>query len=299
MRRVTRVGLVVNLLLSAVKLVGGIMGSSQAVVADAIHSLSDCLTDVVILVGVHYWTKPPDKDHPYGHRRIETLVTVFIGLTLASVAFGLIYGAIQSFREPSDSLPGPMALIAALISVAVKETLYRWTRKRGARIKSSALVANAWHQRTDALSSLPAAVAVVAIMINPELAFLDAVGALLVSLFILHAAWRIIMPGVGQLTDRGASPDEVEKIKRIVLTVGRVKNTHHIRTRSSGYGLQVDLHILVDGALSVRDGHRVAELVKARLIAEVPHIIDVVVHTEPHDDHSGLHSLPPTDIKGD
>ncbi len=283
-RRVTGVGLVANLVLSAIKMAGGIWGSSQAVVADAVHSLSDCATDLVILFGVRYWSKPPDDDHPYGHQRIETLITISIGFFLAAVGFGLIYDAITSFTEPRQGTPGSIALVAAVISIAVKETLYRWTRAAGDRIRSSALVANAWHQRTDALSSIPAALAVCASFYDPHLAFLDSIGALLVSLFILHAAWRIVTPGVSQLTDKGADKKDIDSIERTSMEIEGVREVHKIRTRFSGLGLQVDLHVLVDGTLSVSQGHEISERVQTHLIEKHPHVVDVVVHIEPHCD---------------
>ncbi len=280
-RRVTRVGLATNIVLSAIKLAGGIVGSSQAVVADAVHSISDCGTDIAILVGVRYWSKPPDADHPYGHQRIETLVTVAIGLVLATVAAGLISDAIATFSAPRASTPGTVALIAALVSIASKEILFRWTRTAGNRIRSSALTANAWHQRTDALSSIPAALAVVASWIDPKLAFLDSVGEMLVSLFILHAAWRIVTPGLSQLTDKGADARDLQIIKQTALEVEGVSEVHKVRTRFSGLGLQVDLHALVDGEITVRQGHDISELIQEKLFRTHPHVVDVIVHIEP------------------
>jgi cation diffusion facilitator family transporter len=281
-RRVTRWGLTANILLSMLKLSAGFWSSSQAVIADGVHSLSDCITDLAILVGVRYWSEPPDTQHPYGHQRIETLVTIFIGLVLAVAALGMMYDAILSFDGPRSGPPGITALVVAVFSIVAKEGLYRWTKSKGTRIKSSALIANAWHQRSDALSSIPVAIAVAAARINPDLRFLDGVGALLVCLFILYAAWNIIAPGIGQLVDRGATNTELEKIRILALEPKSVLDVHKIRTRYSGLGLHVDLHVLVDGAMSVHDGHEVAGLVKATLLAKAPNVVDVVVHIEPY-----------------
>ncbi|MDJ0761571.1 MAG: cation diffusion facilitator family transporter [Myxococcota bacterium] len=294
-RRAVLIGLAINLFLSLVKFIGGVWGSSQAVVADAIHSLSDCVTDVAILIGVNFWTKPPDADHPYGHRRIETVVTVFIGLSLAAVAFGIVADAVSSFAEPGRHPPGNVALIAALISVATKEVLYRWTKKAGTRTQSPALIANAWHHRSDAMSSIPAVITVGLSRVDPSLTFLDGIGALLVSMFILYAAWQIVMPGLAQLTDKGATAEEIEKIQRIVQRIDSVRDVHQIRSRFSGLGLHVDLHILVDGDLSVRKGHAIAEIAKTQLMKEIPSIVDVVSHIEPVEENSGLTSIPPCD----
>ena len=280
-QRVTKWGLAANIFLSALKLIAGFWGSSQAVVADGVHSLTDCITDLAILVGVRYWSEPPDPQHPYGHRRIETLVTVGIGTLLALTAAGMMYDAILSFSKPASGPPGTSALVVALFSIVAKEALYRWTKSVGTRIKSSALIANAWHQRSDALSSVPVAIAVVAATINPHLGYFDGIGALLVCLFILYASWNIIRPGIAQLVDRGATPDEVKAIRKLALSHDAVRDVHQVRTRYSGLGLQVDLHVLVDGALSVHQGHEVAELVQATLLEKAPDVVDVVVHIEP------------------
>ncbi len=282
-RRVTKWGLVANITLSALKLAAGFWGSSQAVIADGIHSLSDCITDLAILVGVRYWSEPPDAQHPYGHRRIETLITIFIGVVLAVAALGMMYDAILSLSASKSNQPGGVALAAVLFSIFAKEGLYRWTKSVGTRMKSSALIANAWHQRSDALSSVPVAIAVAVATVYPSLGFLDGVGALLVCLFILYAAWNIVAPGIAQLVDRGADKTEVEQIRRIALDQPHVIDVHKVRTRYSGLGLQVDLHVVVDGNMSVHAGHEVAGKVKATLLAKAKNVIDAVVHIEPHD----------------
>jgi len=289
-RRVTWIGLAVNLALAGIKLVAGLLGSSQAVVADAVHSLSDCLTDLAILIGVRYWSQPPDDEHPYGHRRIETLVTVFIGLALAGVAIGLAWDAIDALVVAEHAVPGPIALGAALASIAVKEVLYRWTKAAGARVGSSALAANAWHHRSDALSSIPAALAVGAALVDPSLAFLDSVGAIAVAAFILFAAWKIVAPALDQLIDRGAAPEEAASIAAIAAAVAGVREVHRVRTRRSGLGLHVDLHALVDDELTVQRAHDIATEIKTRLIAEGPAVLDVVVHMEPFREQSLDHA---------
>jgi cation diffusion facilitator family transporter len=282
-RWVTWVGLVINLMLSALKLTAGIVGASQAVVADAIHSLSDGVTDVAILVGVRYWSKPPDAEHPHGHRRIETLVTGMIGLLLAGVAVGLVYNALVTLREKHGAPPGWIAFAAAVVSIISKELLYRWTIMMGRRIKSPAVIANAWHHRSDGLSSIPAAVAVAAAALSPGWSFLDHVGALVVSVFILQAAWSIMAPALGQLIDTGVSKDARDRIRSVALAVDGVKLVHAIRTRHVGSGVQVDLHVKVDGDMTVRKGHDISEVVKRHLIADGPDVVDVIVHLEPYE----------------
>ncbi len=283
-RRVTATGLVVNLVLSALKFAGGILGHSQAVTADAVHSLSDSMTDVAILVGIRYWSKPPDVSHPHGHRRVETLVTMAIGVVLAVVAGGLLWNAISTFGERHTSPPEWIALAAALISIVSKEILYHWTAAAGRRIRSMPLTANAWHHRSDALSSIPAALAVGGAMIHPAWSFLDHIGAVVVSLFIFQAAFKIIFPEMGKLLDSGASEETLHHIRSLVMEVPGVRYVHRIRTRYCGSTcLAVDLHIKVDPAMTVEVGHGISESVKRRLLASDSNIIDVVVHLEPYE----------------
>jgi cation diffusion facilitator family transporter len=285
-RLVTGVGLAANIALAAAKMVGGLLGHSQALIADAVHSLSDCTTDVAILVGVRYWSEPPDASHPYGHRRIETLVTAFIGLALAAVAVGLAYDAIDALVAGTHETPGPIALGAAALSIVVKEVLYHWTRRVGGRVGSSALEANAWHHRSDALSSVPVAIAVGAVLIDPSLSFLDSVGAIAVALFILFAAWKIVRPALDQLIDRAAPRKVADELRRIAGAVAGVREVHDIRTRQSGLGLHVDLHVLVDDELTVQQGHDIATQVREDLIEDGPNVFDVIVHIEPYRDHA-------------
>ena len=176
-RKVTWVGLVVNLFLAAIKFIAGIYGRSQALVADAIHSLTDLTTDIAVIAGSHYWSRPPDENHPYGHRRLETLVTVFIGIALIAAGIGIGWKAISALQEKHVAPPKWIAVFAALVSIGCKESLYRWTAITGRRVKSAALAANAWHHRTDAISSIPVLIAVAGARIAPAWSFLDKVGA--------------------------------------------------------------------------------------------------------------------------
>jgi cation diffusion facilitator family transporter len=275
---------VLNVSLAALKMLAGIFGASQALVADAVHSVSDTVTDATILVGVRFWSAPPDENHPHGHGRIETAITVGIGAALAVVATGLVLHAIEDLQNPASThSPGWITFFAALVSIGSKEAIYRWTAIVGKRIKSSAVLANAWHHRSDALSSIPAAIAVLGARIHPQWHFLDPIGAIVVSVFIIHAAGVIALPALGQLVDVAASRLDREKIETIALETEGVQEIHAVRTRHVGSGLQVDLHILVDGDMSVRQGHKIAGAVKHRLLDEGPEVIDVVVHLEPND----------------
>ena len=278
---VTWTGMLVNVLLSVFKIVAGYFGRSQTILADGFHSLSDTVTDIAIIVGVKYWCAPPDETHPHGHRRIETIITQFIGLVLAAVAVGISYRAIVTLHEMHSRPPEMIALIAGLVSIVSKEAIYQWTVFVSKKIRSSAVAANAWHHRSDAFSSIPAVIAVGVARIFPSWSFVDHVGAIIVSLFILQAAWKIVWPSLKELADTGASPELINEIERIILSTVGVLSVHKIRTRKMGHGYQVDLHIQVNGRITVVEGHNIAEATKANLIRKGPDILDVIVHFEP------------------
>jgi len=279
---VTLWGLVVNLGLSALKCVGGILGHSQALVADAVHSLSDTTTDLAVLIGAKFWTAPADADHPHGHGRIETIVTSVIGIALAGVGIGLGYRAILTLPEYHASRPTWLAFAAACLSIVVKEALYRWTVRVGRRVRSPAVIANAWHHRSDALSSVPVAVAVLGTHIHPAWGFLDHVATVVVTVLILHAAWTITWPALRQLVDAGANAHQRQRILTLAQGTPGVRAVHKLRTRHIGPGLQMDLHVLVDPDLTVAEGHAIAGAVKKRLLQYGPEVVDVLVHVEPY-----------------
>jgi cation diffusion facilitator family transporter len=289
-RRVTFVGLLVNLALASIKFALGIAGQSQALLADALHSVSDMVTDVVVIVGAPLWSQPADEDHPYGHGRYETLATILIGVLLGAAGIGIAWRALASMGEAVQ--PGWIALIGAVLSLVVKEALYRWTIWSGRAVRSSALMANAWHHRADAFSSVPVALAVLGARIWPEWAFLDQVGAVLVALLILNATWHIVMPALNLLVDRGVSTTHRDQIGAIARSTTGVCAIHALRTRHIGSGFSVDLHVLVDPDISVRAGHDIARVVKERIIDQDDEVVDVLVHIEPFDDfhHQDLES---------
>jgi len=281
--RITWVGLIVNLFLATFKFIVGFLGYSHAVVADAFHSLSDMSTDLAVLLGVKFWSAPADENHPYGHNRIETIVTAIIGIILAIVALGIIYTSITNIREMHLKQPVWIAITGSLLSIILKEALFRLTVIVGKRTKSSAVIANAWHHRSDALSSVPALIAVSLAVINKNLAFIDHIGALVVSIFILKISWDIIVPCLSELSDSGAPRKYYERIKSIALNVKGVRAVHAIRTRKFGSGLHIDLHIMVDGKITVQEGHDISGVVKYALIEKIPEILDVIIHLEPYE----------------
>lgn len=280
-RKVTWIGLFANVLLAGFKFLAGIIGSSQALVADAIHSLTDLTTDIAVIAGSHYWSRPPDESHPYGHQRMETLVTVFIGIVLAVAGVGVGWKAISTLHAKHASSPGWIAVLAALISIICKEVIYRWTAMIGRRVKSSALAANAWHHRADAISSVPVLIAVAGARVFPSWSFLDHLGAAVVSILILYSSIKIMWPGLSELIDVGAPTEIRKRIRASALKNKGVLQVHDIRTRYVSSSIQVDLHIVVDGSITVREGHDIADNVKHRIITEIQEVLDVIVHVDP------------------
>ena len=286
-RRITWIGLWMNVGLTGLKFLAGWLGHSSVLIADAIHSFSDLATDVMILIGSRFWGRPADCDHPYGHAKIETVVTLFIGIALVLVALGLIYDAVNTLldllrlKEPLVS-PTWFPLVAALISIVLKEYLYQITARLGTRLKSPAVVANAWHHRSDALSSIPAAMAVGAcLFFGTEYAFLDPVGTVVVGFMIIYAAWEILRPTFGTLLDGGASQTHCEEIAETIKTFPEVRGLHKLRTRLLGpTGISVDVHIQVDPKMPVAEAHDLSHQIKRKL-AEDKDVIETFIHIEP------------------
>ena len=280
-RTITIIGLVANIALSIFKFVIGILGGSQAVVADALHSFSDTSSDLVILFGVQYWLAPPDENHPYGHRKIESFVSIVIGMILITVAIGIGYDGILSLLDRRLAKLTWYVMAGPLVSLFTKELLFRKTYEIGVRINSSSLKANAWHHRTDALSSIPVLIAVIATLIDPRLSFLDAIGAIVVSAFIIKVGIDILYSNINDLMDTGMSKERLAGLKTLILSMDNVRGVHKIRTRKMASCIYIDLHLEVDGSLTVTQGHDVSEQVKQTLIRSNPQIIDVLVHLEP------------------
>ncbi len=301
--RVTWVGVAVNVGLALFKGLAGYWAGSKALIADAVHTVSDLATDCAILVGVRYWSAPADDNHPHGHGKIETLVTLGIGMALAAVGLALGYEAVASLLAVfakgvspavSESLNAAslIALMAAFVSIVAKELLYRWTAGEGVRLGSSAVIANAWHHRSDAFSSIPPLLAlggeIVGGWFGYNLWYFDAIGTLVVCVMLLQAAWHVVEPTLGTLLDASADRRLCSTIRRTVLATPGVISTHQVRTRViGGNAVAVDLHISVDRNLTVAKGHAIAADVKYRLLALGGALgaypVDVLVHVEPGD----------------
>ena len=283
--RITLWGVAVNLVLAVIKIFGGIVGQSQALLADGIHSLSDLASDGMVLLAVKHAGEDADEDHPYGHARYETLATVALGILLIGVAVGITYGAVTRLQHPEEiAVPALFTLIIAAISIFSNEGLYHATRKVAKKIRSPLLEANAWHHRSDAVSSIVVLIGIGATYIGYPL--LDAVAAILVALMIAKIGLDLSRQSVQELVDTALEPEMVEKIKQTILDIDDVRELHMLRSRRMGHNALIDVHILVSPKLSVSEGHHISEAVEKTLIEKFDAVNDVTVHIDPEDDET-------------
>ena len=287
--KVTLVGSAANVLLTVFKFVAGIVGHSAAMTADAIHSLSDLLTDAVVLLFVRISSKPEDKDHDYGHGKYETLATTIIGIALAAVAIGIGWKAVEAllfwYSGGTLEAPGMLALWAAVVSIVLKELVYRYTVHRGKTLNSPAVQANAWHHRSDALSSMGTLAGIGgAILLGDRWTALDPLAGLVVSIFILRVAWKLLKGSFNELLE-ASLPDEVEKeILEVVTSFPDVSDPHHLRTRRIGSRYAIELHIRMDGSMPLAESHaRTCEIERA-LKARFGERTHITLHVEPRKD---------------
>lgn len=286
--RVTIAGSIGNLLLLVFKFVAGIVGHSAAMMADAVHSLSDFVTDIVVVVFVRISAKPADEDHDYGHGKYETLATAVIGLILFVVGLGILKtGAVSVWRFlHGETLPEPgmLALVAAAVSIVVKEALYQYTAIKGKKLHSPVVVANAWHHRSDALSSVGTALGIGgAIFLGEKWRVLDPLAAIVVSIFILRVAVRLIKPCVDELLEKSLPREVEDRIRGIILSFPGVSSPHHLRTRRIGNRYAIEVHVRMDGRLSLHEAHDRATDIERRLKAEFGPDTHVGIHVEPEE----------------
>ncbi|MBP5389980.1 MAG: cation transporter [Bacteroidales bacterium] len=284
--RVTLVGSLVNLLLMALKFVAGIVGRSGAMMADAVHSLSDFLTDIVVLVFVGISARPQDESHDYGHGKFETVATMLIGLALAAAAVGIIVSGASKLAAwlQGEALPAPgrLALWAALVSIATKELLYRYTALRGRKLASPALTANAWHHRSDALSSVGAAIGIGgAILLGDRWTVLDPLASIVVGGLLAKVALDLLKPSLGELTDQSL-PDAAEaEIREVLLSEPGVSEPHNLKTRRIGSRVAIEVHIRLDGDLPLREAHETASRLEKKLRERFGGDAHIMIHMEP------------------
>lgn len=284
--RVTLWGSMVNFLLLLGKFAAGIGGHSAAMLADAVHSLSDFVTDVVVIFFVRISSKPEDKGHDYGHGKYETLATALIGLLLCGVGAGILWNGASSIYDYCQGKvleqPGMVALAAALLSILCKEALYRYAVACGKRLNSQVVVANAWHHRSDALSSIGTAMGIGgAICLGESWRVLDPVAAVIVSIFILKVSISLLVPCVDELLEKSL-PDEVEsQIERAVLSFPDVSEPHHLRTRRIGSYYSIDMHVRMDGRITLEEAHRTATAIEHKLRELFGEGTLISIHVEP------------------
>ncbi len=285
-RRVTWVSVIVNLLLTVAQVIIGYLGNSQALVADGIHTLSDLLTDFMVLFALFHSKKAADAEHPYGHERIETATTLMLGIILFAVGAGIAVRAVLRMLE-TTALPTPdlMTLWVALFTLVAKEGLFRYLMHTANRLNSNMLRANAWHSRSDAISSLVVVAGIGGSLIG--FAYLDAVAAIVVAVMIAKIAIDLGWQALRELVDTGLAAEDVDAIRQTILSVSGVKALHLLRTRRVGGQALADVHIIVDDHVSVSEGHQISEAVRAKLIKEIAPMTDVMVHIDTEEDVEG------------
>lgn len=284
--KVTIVGSIVNFLLLVFKFFAGIAGHSAAMLADAVHSLSDFITDIVVIVFVRIAGKPEDKGHDYGHGKYETLATAIIGLLLLCVGFGIFWNGASSIytflRGGQLESPGVVALVAALVSIVSKEILYQYTVIQGKKLNSQAVIANAWHHRSDALSSIGTAIGIGgAILLGDHWRVLDPVAAVVVSFFIMKVSVRLLIPCVDELLEKSLPEDVEKEIEQTVLSFPGVSQPHHLRTRRIGNYYAIELHVRMDGKITLEEAHSTVTAIENKLKEMFGKGTHVGIHVEP------------------
>ena len=283
MDKATWWGLIVNLLLSIGKLVFGFIGHSQALIADGLHSLSDLVSDGLVLLATHHSNTDADEDHPYGHARYETFATITLAVLLSAVGIGIGVDAFNRLLDyQSIAIPASITLWVAGISILSKEVLYQYTMIVARKMKSKLLEANAWHHRSDAISSIVVFVGIAGAMWGYPL--LDSVAAIIVAFMICKIGWELGHQSFQELVDTGLEPEVLEAIEKSILEVDGVNQLHMLRSRRMGHNALVDVHILVSPNLSVSEGHQISEAVEMALVNGFDEINDVTVHIDPEDD---------------
>ena len=284
--RITLIGSIVNFLLLIIKFLAGIIGHSAAMVADAVHSLSDFVTDIIVILFVRISGKPEDEDHDYGHGKYETLATAIIGIILFFVGVGILVNGTTSVIDTLNGKPlappSILALIVAGVSIITKEALYQYTVIKGKHLNSQALTANAWHHRSDALSSIGTLAGIGgAICLGETWRVLDPIAAIVVSLFIMKVSIKLLKPCVDELLERSLPAETENKILDIILSFSEVSSPHHLRTRRIGNNIAIEVHIRMDGNISLLDAHTLASKIEQRLKEEFGEKTHIGVHMEP------------------
>lgn len=284
--KVTLWGGVVNLLLLVFKFVAGVTAHSSAMIADAVHSLSDFVTDIVVIAFVRISGKPQDEDHDYGHGKYETFATALIGAALLFVGIGIFAdsasGIVGFMRGERLEAPGMLAFVAALVSVLSKEAVYRYTFIKGRRLNSKAVIANAWHHRSDALSSIGTMAGIGgAIFLGDTWRVLDPLAALVVSLFVIRVAWQLVKPSIDELLEKSLPKEMEDTITAVILSFKGVRSPHHLRTRYIGNTIAIEVHIRLDGSMTLSEAHDITKRIEAALKEKFGERTHIGIHMEP------------------
>lgn len=280
--RISRVSILVNVFLSAIKLVAGVIAHSSAMISDAVHSLSDVLSTFVVMVGIQIASKDSDEEHPYGHERFECVASIVLAVMLALTAAGIGYSGIQAIRGGVEGLkvPGMLALIAAIVSIIVKELMFWYTKAGADKIKSGALMADAWHHRTDAMSSVGSLLGIAAARFGFPI--FDPIASVVICLFVFKAAYDIFKDAIDKMVDASVDEEEVEQIRTVISNQEGVMAVDDIRTRIFGSRYYVDVEIAADGNLSLKEAHDIAQKVHDSIENSFPEIKHVMVHVNPY-----------------
>lgn len=281
---VTIVGIVANLVLVVIKIYAGLLSKSQALLADGIHSLSDLLSDFIVLFGLKWGSMDADENHPFGHGRIETLSSMIIGILLIGAGIEIVYSSVSTLYEHQKAEPTLFTLLITVASILIKEAMYWYTVIVGKKIKSMLLIANAWHHRTDALSSVAVLIGVGGVYLNPNWYLADSLASLFVTYFILRVGGQMVWQALKEVVDTAPDKEILEKIKITAQSVDGVINAHDIHARSSGGQIFSEIHIVVNPEITVRRGHEIADNVEIAVIEEIDDLARVIVHVDPVED---------------
>lgn len=290
--RASYVGAAVNVFQTLIKIAFGILGQSAALIADGIHSLSDLLSDLLVIIAVRLGSREADYEHPYGHRRFETIATVILGVSLITIS-GLITWSVMNRMAHPEHLPVPnvLSLSIAAVSILINEWLYHYTKRIAKKTRSKLLLANAWHQRSDAISSLVVLFGIGAVMLGYPLA--DAIAAIVVALMIAKIGLNLVLESIKELVDTSLPPKLVAEFRSTIMGIDGVEGIHLLRTRQMGEDALIDAHIVVDPRITVSEGHSIGDTVRDELIARFDDVMDVLVHVDPEDDEGRFENNKP------
>ncbi|MCK4840695.1 MAG: cation transporter [Methylococcales bacterium] len=281
--QVTYIGALVNIFLTITKIGMGILGQSASLIADGIHSLSDLISDVFVIIAIKLGSREADHDHPYGHRRFETMATVLLGLGLVIVAGSIAWDAVERLLSPEKLLiPSRDTLAIAFVSILANEWLFHYTKRVGEITRSKLLLANAWHHRSDAFSSVIVLFGIGAVLLGYP--FADAVAAVIVAIMIAKMGVSLVLESINELVDSSLPEDYIKEIRRVIKQTNGVQSIHLLRTRRMGEDAYIDAHIVVDSRISVSEGHMIGDVVRDNLTTEFDDVADVLVHIDPEDD---------------